>query len=128
MEEQHQSAPPNLPNLSTILPSGAGRIAIVEHGRDIHVHRVTEPELDGLTSGYNSVHLAFFTLCLGLLIGFLTTLLTVDLPDRKAAIFVAGIIVTAIMGLYFGAMTLKERVALKKFVNRVKEGEGRRVL
>lgn len=105
-----------------ILPAGTAQIEIVEHGRRLHVHRVTEPELDTLTSGYNSVHMTFFALCVGALIAFAITLFTVPLSDRMFGVFVALVGVSTLGTVFFGVRAKGERATLASLVRQLKEG------
>lgn len=72
------------------------------------MYSVTGQELDGLASGYNSIHAGFFTLCLGALIGFGTTLLTVPLSDKLFALYVGLTGVSGILTPYFGLRAIRD--------------------
>ena len=107
----------------SIVPAKPFQVQIIEHGRDIHMYRMTDVELDALIGGYSSVNLGFFTLCLGALLVFAITLATVDLTDRKLAVFVAVTVLLSIATLFFGIKAWADRRHMNQ---RVKEIKSRR--
>lgn len=92
-----------------LVPAETSRVTIVEHGMTLHVHRITDDQLDEFVSGYGSLNIAFCTLCIGLLAGFGITLWTVELPDKSFATFAGLVLVSAIGSVYFGIRGYLER-------------------
>jgi hypothetical protein len=87
------------------------------------MYRLFEPELERLGSNQSSVHLAFFTLCVGVAIGFGTTLLTVDIASARIfAAFVALFAISMIGAAFFGVMAKREHQNAQREIQRIKEG------
>ncbi len=112
----HNSTPS--PNIST---GGPTTVQVIEHGRDIHMYKITDIELDVLKSSSESLSSGFWQLCLGIFIGFLVPLLTVQLPDMICAIFVAMVFASGLLGLYFGIKWRREKTKTKQHIKQVKE-------
>jgi hypothetical protein len=88
------------------------------------MYRLFDTELERLGSAQNSIHLAFFTLCIGIAFGFGVTLLTVDITDpKKFAAFVALFVVSVLASLYFGVMFRRDYKNSKEELNRIKQGD-----
>jgi hypothetical protein len=112
------SNPKPSPNISI---GGSPTVQLIEHGRDIHMYRVTDIELDVLKSNYESSNLNFWQLCLGIFIGFLVPLLTVQLSDRMCAIFSGVTFASGISALSFGIKWGKGRAEAKQHIKQIKE-------
>ena len=92
--------------------------------RHATMYRVFDTELDRLGKAQNSVHLAFFTLCIGIAIGFGVTLLTVDILDpKKYAAFVALLVVFMLASIYFGIMFARDYQECKNEIARIRQGD-----
>lgn len=88
------------------------------------MYRLFDTELERLGSAQNSIHLAFFTLCIGVAIGFGVTLLTVDITHPKTfAAFVALFVVSVLASLYFGAMFRRDYKSCKEELDRIRQGD-----
>jgi len=106
------------PNIST---GDSTTVQLIEHGRDIHMYRITDVELDVLKSNYESSSFSFWQLCLGIFIGFLIPLLTLQLSDRVCAIFVAVTFASGLLALSFGIKWGKEKAEAKRHIKQIKE-------
>jgi hypothetical protein len=106
------------PNISV---GSSNTVQLIEHGRDIHMYRVTDIELDILKSCYDSWSLGFCTLCLGAFIGFLIPLVTVQLSDRMCAIFVSLTVISGILTFFFGSRWLRDRKEANHHIKQIKE-------
>lgn len=76
------------------------------------MHSVLESELRDVSSLQNSINLAFFTLMVGLAVGFGTVLLTShsSLTDRVFAIYAGLLLTSAIGSIYFGVKARIDRI------------------
>lgn len=92
-----------------------GGIRIVTHGRELHMFRVTEDELDNLeTAGnYKALDVALFALCVGIFASFLITLFT-DPPPVGSLAADAFVTVTVVTGLGSGFFGIRARIAWKR--------------
>jgi hypothetical protein len=71
--------------------------------RTIHMHTLTEVELDTVASLSNSVHLGMLGISAGSLVAFVITLMTVPIVDSKIAAVIAGLtFVSALATMFFG--------------------------
>jgi hypothetical protein len=95
-------------------------MVVVEHGRKLHVFKVTEAEIDELASAPDSICFGLCTLCIGTFASFLISLITVQLSDRLHATFLGVVIATGGLTLLFGWQTIRERRQSKKLVKRLK--------
>lgn len=103
-----------------IVPAKPSQVHVIEHTRELHMHSLTDTELDDFAAGYNSIHLIFFSLCLGALIPFVTTLFSVDLSDRTFAVFVSLTTVSFILAVYFGVRALIDRRRIIRRINKIR--------
>lgn len=104
-----------------ILPSIPSDVQVIEHGRDIHMYRLTDEELDTLAMSYHSLNLFFFSLCIGALFVLVVTLVTINLPDRTFAVFIALACVAFLLGIYFGAKVCMEKIGIKRNITKIRE-------
>lgn len=104
-----------------ISPAMSSDVQLIEHGRDIHMFRITDVELDALTTSHHSLNLFFFSLCLGALIVFVITLVTIALPDRTFATFIALTVLSVLLGIYFGLKALGERRQINRGIRQIRE-------
>jgi hypothetical protein len=100
-------------SISQIRPANPADVQVIDHGRDIHIYRLTDIEVKELCSGYTSLDFGLFTLCAGFLVAFSIALATTQMSDKLFAAFSAIIAISSLGGLFFGARTLKERQRLK---------------
>jgi NhaP-type Na+/H+ and K+/H+ antiporter len=85
------------------------------------MYGITDVELDVLESNYESSSFNFWQLCLGIFIGFLVPLLTVQLSNRICAIFVAIVVASGLLALSFGIKWIRERAKAKQHIKQIKE-------
>jgi hypothetical protein len=104
-----------------ILPSVSSSIQVIEHGRDIHMYRITDMELNALKSGQYSLNLSFFSLCIGAFIAFVIALCTATMSDKIFAVFVALTVLVMILAIYFGLKALGERRQLNSHIEQIRE-------
>ncbi|MFC2000057.1 hypothetical protein ACFLXE_04795 [Chloroflexota bacterium] len=85
---------------------------IVYQQRVFNVYTVTDDELEHLSDigTSTSTYVAFTMLCLGGFISFLVSVLTVDFQGSlKLPTFIAIVVVTAILSIFFGTMWHRSR-------------------
>jgi hypothetical protein len=102
-----------------IEPADAEIIHVIEHGRNIHMYRLTEVELDSLKSNFDSLSLGFCSMCLGAFIGFIVPLFTVPLSDKMFAIFVSLSVLLFILTIFFGIKWYSDRKAAIKHIRQI---------
>lgn len=93
--------------------------------REMRVHQITEDELRMLRTGANSPSLALLGIALGLVATSVTTLATVDLPNRTFAVFVAVLLASTLLTLFFGFHASRDFLAVRALIDRI-ERKGRR--
>jgi hypothetical protein len=87
------------------------------------MHPVSATELDTVASLSNSIHLTFFGVCIGSAITFSVVLTTANVTnDRVFAAYVAALIASSVLGLYFGIRGGRDYFAAKKKIKEIKEG------
>jgi hypothetical protein len=104
-----------------IEPADGQVIHVIEHGRSIHMFRLTELELDTLKSNFDSLSLGFCSMCLGAFIGFIVPLVTVPLTDKMFAIFISLSVLLAILTLFFGVKWYSDRKAAIKRIRKIQD-------
>lgn len=121
---------PDDPQAAQSLPVPVPQIAvshrgvnIIEHEREWHVYRLTEPELDNLIAGFASIHLVLFGVAAGGLLGAIFGLLTSGsaMDAKTFAAYIATTLVCAGGTLYFGLMALRDRRRSLRDVGRLKK-------
>jgi hypothetical protein len=99
------------------------RVTVQERGRSLTVHKILESELRDITTLKNSfnVNLAFFTLLVGLGVGFVIVLLTSHqtLSDRMLTLFSGLSLLSIAFSLYFGVKARMEWREAQKKVDRI---------
>lgn len=113
--------PPTIPFEHSTAISG---VQIIIHQRKIHMHTLTDPELNSLQeSGLSAtVDLALFALSVGILVSAVITLSTVDISNPKIyATYVAASIVTGLLSLWFG---IRAFIGIKNARTKLKEIKG----
>ncbi len=103
-----------------IEPAPPGQIQIIEHGRDIHMYKITDTEIDELCSEYVSADFGLFTLCAGILVAFIIALLTTQMSDRVFATFVAISFASLIGTIFFGLRTLRVKRVVRQRAEQIK--------
>ena len=103
-----------------IVPVDPSQVQIIEHGRDIHMYRITETEIDELCSEYMSIDFGLFTLCIGVFIAFIIALITAQMSDKVFATFVAIAVVSLLGTIFFGVRTIRLRRKLKRRAEDIK--------
>lgn len=86
------------------------------------MHQLSGHELDTVASLSNSVHLAFFTLCVGLLAAFALVLEGGVADATKHAEYVGLLMVALIGTIYFGIMAAIDYRAAKRKLKEIKTG------
>lgn len=94
------------------------RVTIEERGRNFVVLRILPSELKAIGSFQNSVNLAFFTLTVGLGVGFASNLALSHetMSDRKLWLFAVLTFASFVLSLYFG---VRARVDRQESKNRI---------
>jgi hypothetical protein len=105
-----------------IEPADAQIIHVIEHGRNIHMFRLTEVELDSLKSNFDSLSLGFCSMCLGAFIGFIVPLVTVPLSDKMFAIFISLSVLLFVLTIFFGIKWYSDR---KSAIKRIRQIQNR---
>lgn len=103
------------------MPAKPSEVQIIEHGRDIHMFKITDLEIDELVTNYMSIDFGLFALCIGIFIAFLVALATAQLSDKVFATFVALILVAFLGTIFFGFRARRERQRAKQRVQQIKE-------
>jgi hypothetical protein len=88
--------------------------------RVLEMYSITEPELDAVSSPFNSVNLAFFGLSFGAALAVLVTLFTVDIDGKPFGAFVAAAIVSVMAVLYFGIQAARDHYRSAQMTDRIK--------
>jgi uncharacterized protein YacL len=118
MPENKKAVQLHKPNIEPAKPT---QVQIIEHGRDIHMFRITDTEIDELCADYMSIDFGLFTLCIGICIAFIISLVTADLSNKVFATFVAIVLASFLGIIFFGLRTLRSRKQLKERAKRIKE-------
>ena len=87
-----------------IVPVRARGITIIEHRAEVHVYRLTEPQLERLseTGTGRTVNFAFAGALFGGLVTLIAVLMTIDIDSsRETAGVVSGLITLAILFVFF---------------------------
>ena len=116
----------DLERVTRIVPeSAAGRVTIEYKRRNVGVYSLFESEIRGIGSFQNSINLAFFTLSLGLAIGFGTVLLTshVSLSDRMFTVFCGLTLVSILATLYFGVKAWTDRRECERRITEILQSD-----
>ena len=95
-------------------------VTIFQRPRHFEMVRLTLQELDMLSHGYNSVHLALFGPVFGAALTIGVTVLTIPLDDRAFAVFIGALIVTFVLSIYFGLMAFREWRTTRNLVKMLK--------
>jgi len=110
------------PRKPDIAPAKPGQTQIIRHRRDIHTYTITDPEIDGLRSGYASPDFGLFTLSIGIFVGFVVALATTQMSDVVFATFI-GITIAAYVGIiFFGIRTYQ---AMRRAKQRAQQMRGK---
>jgi hypothetical protein len=98
-------------------------LANVKHmGREFVLYQIQDGELDQLTAGYNSIHLALSGMVFGALITVVTTWLTRVSPSLKeTVVYFSSTVLFGLAFLYFGLMALKDYSNARKTIQRIRE-------
>ena len=92
--------------------------------RSVTMHPVSSTELDIVASLGNSVHLTFFGLCAGAAIAFGVVLTTANVTNPIThAEYVAALIVSGVLSLYFGIRGAIDYKAAKRKLKDIKYGK-----
>jgi hypothetical protein len=114
------TSPSSAPS-SNISTGDSPTVQVIEHGRDIHMYRITDVELDIFKSNYTSLSFGFWQLCLGIFIGFLVPLLTLQLSNKTCAIFTGIVIASGVLAVFFGINWGMGRTVAERRIKQVKE-------
>jgi Flp pilus assembly protein TadB len=97
------------------------QVTTVFHPRVLDMHSVTDQELIDIASGAQSIHIGFFGITFGALVAVALTLLTVSLASSMHAVFVAALIVLAVMSAYFGSRAVSDYRSSRSRVERIRQ-------
>ena len=91
-------------------------------GANVKMYILSEERLEILSSGYNSVHLAFCTMMLGIFVALAITLSTVDLSNapHKNAAYWLGFWASLSFSVYFGIMACVGIVRTRRQITAIK--------
>ena len=96
--------------------------SMVWHKRTIHMYAVPESELRELTSGYNSLHLVFFGVCVGAFVSLSIAYMSANLGTSTKPYFVALILASAGLAVWCGISALRHyNVTTNKIATLYKE-------
>jgi glucan phosphoethanolaminetransferase (alkaline phosphatase superfamily) len=104
-----------------IEPANPSQVQIIEHGRDIHMFKITDAEIDELCSEYMSIDFGLFTLCIGICVAFIIALITAQMSDKIFATFIAVAFVSLLGVIFFGFRTFRVRQRVEKRAKQIKE-------
>ena len=104
-----------------IEPAQPGQVQIIEHGRDIHMYKITDTEINELCSGYTSIDFGLFTLCVGICLMLILSLLTTQMSDRMFATFNAIAFVAFLGIIFFGFRTRRINQRVRERAQQIKE-------
>ncbi len=101
------------------------RVTIEERGRNFVVLRILPSELKAIGSFQNSVNLAFFTLTVGLGVGFASNLILSHetMSDRKLWLFALLTFTSFILSLYFAVRARVDRQESKNRIDDILDPE-----
>jgi hypothetical protein len=86
---------------------------MVWHKRTIHMYAIPDSELRELTSGYNSLHLVLFGVCIGAFISLFTAYKTANIDTSTKPYFIAAILVSVGLAVWCGIGTMHHYRASK---------------
>lgn len=100
----------------------SANLANVKHmGREFVLYQIQDSELDMLTAGYNSIHLALAGIVFGAFITVAITWTARDSPSLKETlIYLCSTIVFGLASLYLGLMATKDYFNARKIVQRIR--------
>lgn len=75
---------------------------MIWHKTTIRMYGVSEPHLEELTAGYNSLHLIFFGVCLGAAITLAIALGQTSFTASERPYYIACLLATIGLALFFG--------------------------
>ena len=85
------------------------------------MYSLTEQELEMIRAGNSPVHLAFFTMMVGVAVSFFTALLTATLDANWFAAFVAIFVISTVAAFYFGVRAWMDWRATSRQIRRITE-------
>lgn len=95
---------------------------MVWHKRTMHMYAVPESELRELISGYNSLHLVFSGVCIGIFVSLSIAYKTANLVESTKPYFAALILASAGLAVWCGISALRHyRTTINKVAALYKE-------
>lgn len=88
------------------------------------LYALNEDQLTRLEQGANSASLGFLGLTGGVAFSDLTTIMTVDLPDRELAVFWAFFVSTTILSIWFAYQWRRDKKSMTDLLARIREQHG----
>jgi len=113
---------PDEPKIELQLSTSSQQVTTVFHPRVFDMHTVADQELDELASGSQSVNLGLFGVAFGALVSVAITLSTVSLPTRMLAAYAGSCIALVLLSIYFGMQAIRDIVASRRRLNRIRKG------
>jgi hypothetical protein len=88
------------------------------------LYALNEDQLTSLERGASSASLGFLGLTGGIAFSALTTIMTVDLPDRTLAVFWAFLVATTVLSLWFAYQWRRDKKSMDTLTTRIREQHG----
>lgn len=106
---------------SDIQATSVPSTTIIQVPGQIVMYNVSEQELETLFSGFTSLRATFLGVAAGALITVLAVVLSVELSDRKFAVFIALLFVSGGFTLFFGAGMVQDIREHGKRLQRIRQ-------
>jgi hypothetical protein len=90
---------------------------MVVHKQTIHVYCVTDAQLTQLMTGYTSLHLVFFGICVGAWLSIVIPFFCNAVPRETKVYFFAAALVAAGLAVWAGVGALAHWTAARKIKN-----------
>ena len=89
----------------------------------VHMYNLRQDQLDEIASPREPFTVGISTTLLGIFVGFLTTILTVDMPDRTFALFVALAFASAVLCVFTGFFAVRHFREVRATIRAIKVAE-----
>ena len=117
MDDEHRTIEPQY---SFLDPSGM-RVGVQLPNVRLRLYGLSEDQLASLEKEASSASLGFLGLTGGIAFSALTTIMTVDLPDRTLGVFWAFLVGTAGLSLWFAYQWRREKQSIDALLARIRE-------
>lgn len=81
--------------------SASSPITVVRVPRVVPFHSLTESGIEALFESGTSLHMAFLGMAAGAFVSVIASLVSANMSDRVLASFIAGLILTGVLVVYF---------------------------